>query len=104
MRLGQRAAEHSEVLAEDVDRATVDRAATRHHAVTRNLNASKNPEIRSVVQQKQAAHSLLVHVEVVAAVLDEHVHLRERTRIQQKIDALARCQLFACMRRMVRNR
>ena len=57
MRFRKGAAEDREVLAEDEYQSTVDGAVTGHHAVAGNL--------------------LLVHVEIAAAVLDEHVPFLE---------------------------
>ena len=73
MRLAKRAAEHGEILGEDEDRAAVDRAPAGDHAVARNLG--------------------LLHAEIVAAMLDEHVELLERVVIEQQFDALARGEL-----------
>ena len=71
----ERAAEHGEVLGEQVDRAAVDRAPAGDDAVAGDLG--------------------LLHAEVVAAVLDEHVELLERALVEQQFDALARGQLAA---------
>ncbi len=73
MRLGERAAEHGEILAEGEDEAAVDRAVAGDDAV--------------------AGHLLLGHVEIVAAVLDEHVPLLEGVGIEQQLEALARAEL-----------
>jgi hypothetical protein len=73
MGLGQRAAEHGEVLAEDEDQAAVDRAVAGDHAVAGDLG--------------------VVHAEVGAAVLDEHVPFFEGAVVEQQLDALARGQL-----------
>ena len=54
---------------EDEDRAAVDRAVAGDHAV--------------------AGHRLAAHVEVGAAVLDEHVPLLEAALVEQQLDALA---------------
>ena len=70
---GKRAAEHREILGEDVDVAAVDRAPAGDHAV--------------------AGDALLLHAEVVAAVLDEHVELLERAFVEQDVDAFARGEL-----------
>ena len=67
---GQRAAEHREVLAEDEHDAAVHRTVAGHDAVAR--------------------YALLVHAEIVAAVLDEHVPLFERARIEQQLDSFTR--------------
>ncbi len=73
MRLAERAAEHGEILGEDIDRAAVDGAPAGHHAVARNLGR--------------------LHAEIVAAMLDEHVELLERIVVEQEFDALARGEL-----------
>ena len=73
MRLAQRAAEHGEILGENIDRAAVDGAPAGHHAVAGDLGR--------------------LHAEIVAAVLDEHVELLERIVVEQEFDALARGQL-----------
>jgi len=75
MRAGERAAEDGEVLHEDVDGTAVDRAPARDDAIARNL--------------------LLLHAEVLAVVLDEHVELLEGAVVEKKLDALARRQLAA---------
>ena len=69
VRLRERAAEDREVLREDEDRAAVDRAVAGDDAV--------------------AGHRLAGHVEVGAAVLDEHVPLLEAALVEQQLDALA---------------
>jgi hypothetical protein len=69
----QAAAEHREVLGEDVDDLAVDRAPAGDHPV--------------------AGHLLLGHAELHAPVLDEHVELLERALVQQQVDPLARRQL-----------
>src|SRR5262249_36980540 len=73
MHARERAAEHGEILAEDVDQPAVDRAVAGHHAVTR--------------------HFLVLHAEIDRAMLDEHVVFFERAGIEQRIDALACRQL-----------
>ena len=65
----QRAAEHGEVLAEDEDQPAVDRAVAGDHAVARDL--------------------LLLHAEIGAAMLDEHVPFLEGAGVEQQLDALA---------------
>ena len=75
MRLGQRAAEHGEVLGEHVSDAAVDRAPAGDHAVAR--------------------HARLLHAEIDAAVLDIHVELLERVLVEQELEPLARGQLAA---------
>ncbi len=69
MGLGERAAEHGEVLAEDEDQPAVDGAVAGDDAVAGDL--------------------LLVHAEVRAAVLDEHVPFLEAALVEQQLDALA---------------
>ena len=69
----ERAAEHGEVLAEDEDQAAVDGAMAGDHAV--------------------AGDVLLVHAEIDAAMLDEHVPFFEGVGIEQQLEALARGQL-----------
>ena len=73
VRLGQRAAEHREVLAEDEDEPAVDRAVAGHDAV--------------------AEESLVVESELARPLRDERVELHERARIEQQVEALARGQL-----------
>ena len=75
VRLGERAAEHGEVLGEQIDGAAVDRAPAGDHAVAGDLG--------------------LLHAEFVGAVLDEHVELLERALVEQEFDALARGQFAA---------
>ena len=77
---GQRAAEHREVLGEQIDRAAVDRAPAGDDAVAGDL--------------------LLLHAEIGGAVLDEHVELLERALVEQQLDALARGQLAALVLRL----
>src|SRR6185437_15953818 len=73
MGLGERAAEHGEVLAEGEDEAAVDGAVADDDAVARHL--------------------LLGHVEIVAPMLDEHVPLLEGVGIEQQHEALPRAEL-----------
>src|SRR5271154_5862537 len=73
MRLGERAAEDGEVLAEDEDEPAAHRTPAGHHPVARNL--------------------LRLHAEVAAAVLDEHIPLLEGAGIEQHLDTLARAEL-----------
>ena len=80
MRLGQRAAEHGEVLREHEHRASVDGAPAGDDAVARYFLA-------------------LIHAEIGAAMGDEHVELFEGAVIQQQVDAFARGQLAAGMLR-----
>ena len=69
VRLRQRAAEHREVLGENIDDAAVDGAPAGDHAVAGDFG--------------------LLHAEVVAAVLDIHVELLEGVLVDQQLDALA---------------
>ena len=69
----QRAAEHREILGEDIDGAAVDGAPSGHDAVAGDLGR--------------------VHAEIVAAMLDEHVELLEGIVVEQELDPLARRQL-----------
>src|SRR5262249_35077453 len=69
VRLGERAAEHGEVLREDEDRPPVDAARARDDAV--------------------AGCALVGHVEIVALMDDELVDLRERSSIEQDLEPLA---------------
>ena len=71
--LAERAAEDGEVLGKDVHLAAVDGAVAGHDAV--------------------AEVGLLLHVEVGAAVGDEHVEFLERAFVEQQCDALAGRQL-----------
>ena len=80
MRLGERAAEHGEVLGEDEDRAAVDGAPAGDDAVAGDLD--------------------LLHAEIGRAVLDEHVELLEGALVEQKLDALAGRQLAAAVLRL----
>ena len=80
VRLGQRAAEHGEVLGEDEDRAAVDGAPAGDDAVAGDLD--------------------LLHAEIARAVLDEHVELLEGALVEQKLDALAGRQLAAAVLRL----
>ena len=75
MRLGQRAAEDREVLAEDEDEPAVDRAVAGDDAV--------------------AQVALAVETEVGRAVGHERVELDERVRVEQQLESLARGQLAA---------
>ena len=72
VRLGERAAEHREVLAEHEHEPAVDGAVSGDHAV--------------------AGHPPFRHAEVDAAVLDEHVPFLERAGVEQHLDPLARGQ------------
>src|SRR4051812_14311312 len=69
MRLGQRAAEHGEVLAEHEHQPATDRTPAGDHAVAGDL--------------------LLGHAEIRRAVLDEHVPFLERALVEQGLDAFA---------------
>ncbi len=73
VRLGERAAEHREVLREDGDLAALDAAEPGDDAV--------------------AGDALALHAEVVAAVHDEAVHLLERTGVEEQVEPLARGEL-----------
>ena len=73
MGFGEGAAKHREVLAEHEHQPAVDHAVADHHAIARDL--------------------LILHAEVDAAVLDEHVPFLERAFVEQQLDALARRQL-----------
>ncbi len=75
MGLGQRPAEHGEVLGEDVGDAAVDGAPAGDHAVARDL--------------------VPLHAEIGAAVLDIHVELLEGAFVEQEVEALARGELAA---------
>ena len=77
MGFGQRAAEDREILGEDEDLAAIHRAPSGHHAVARHLG--------------------LLHAEIGATMLDEHVELLEALRIEEELDAFARRQLAAFM-------
>ncbi len=80
VRLRQRAAEHGEVLGEQIDRAAVDGAPAGDDAVAGDL--------------------LRLHAELGGAVLDEHVELLERALVEQQLDAFARGQLAALVLRL----
>ena len=67
--LGQRAAEHCEVLTEDEYQAAVDHAVAGDHAVARHL--------------------VVLHAKVRAAVLHEHVPFFKGAVVQQQLNALA---------------
>src|SRR5947209_5968069 len=77
MRFAERAAEDGKILGKDKDRAAVDRTPAGHDAVARNFH--------------------LLHAEIIAAMLDEHVELFEGSMVEQELDALARRQLTARM-------
>jgi hypothetical protein len=77
VRLGERPAEHREVLREQEDRAPVDRPVAGDDAV--------------------AQHLVLGHAEVGAAVRDQLVHLDEAARVAQEVDPLAGRQLAGLM-------
>ena len=72
MFLAQRAAEHREILGEDENGASVHGAPAGDHAVPGDLG--------------------LLHAEIRAAMLDEHVVFLERAVIHQELDPLARGQ------------
>src|SRR5262249_38654780 len=71
--LRERAAEHGKVLAVHKNEAAVDRAVAGDAAVAGNL--------------------VILHAEMCAAMLDEHVELLERIRIKQYLNTLARGEL-----------
>src|SRR5690606_26560956 len=71
--LGQRAAEHGEVLAEHEHEAAVDRAAAGDDAV--------------------AGDALRLHAEIGAVVFDVSVEFLERSLVQQHLEPLARGEL-----------
>ena len=73
MRLGERAAEHGEVLGEDVHQPAVDAARAGDDAVARE--------------------HLLVEAEVGGAVRDEPVELDEAALVEQEVEPLARGEL-----------
>src|SRR5262249_22187263 len=81
VRLRERAAEHGEILGEHEHGAAVDGAPAGDDAVARDL-------------------LLLVHAEVDAAVLDEHVELLERALVHEELDALACRELAALVLRL----
>src|SRR5208337_4959279 len=72
-RLGERAAEHREILGENIGDAAVDRAPARDHAVAWDFAR--------------------LHAEIDAAMLDEHVVFLERSIVEEQGDALAGGQL-----------
>ncbi len=72
MPLRKRATEDGEILAEHEDKAAVDRARARHHAV--------------------AGDVALVHAEVDAIMLDEHVELFERAFVEEDLQPLTGSQ------------
>ena len=76
LRLGQRAAEHREVLREHEDGPAVDAAMPGHHTVAQDC--------------------WIGHAEVGGAMRHEPVELDERSRIEQRVEPLARGQL-ACL-------
>ena len=75
VRLGERPAEHREVLAEHVDEAPVDRPVPGDHAVPQHLLV-RQPEIRRAMR-------------------DEAIQLHEGVRVHEEVDPLARRQLAA---------
>ncbi len=80
VRLAQRAADHGEVLREDVHQAPVDRAVPGDHAVAQDL-------------ARQVA-------DVAPALDDEAVQLGERALVQEQLEPLARGQLALGMLRL----
>ena len=81
MGFGQRAAENGEILGEEIDDAAIDRAPAGNDAVAGNF-------------------VFLVHAEIDAAVLHEHVEFLEGIMVEQQFDAFARRQLAAAMLRV----
>ena len=78
--LAERAAEDREVLAEDEDLATVDRAPARDHAV--------------------GERPVVLDAEAVRAVAGQHVELDERAGVEQQLEALPGGELArSCWRR-----
>ncbi len=75
MRLGERTAENRKVLGENIDDAAIYGAPAGDDAITRDMR--------------------LVHTEVRAAVLLEHVEFLEGPFVQQDVDPLTRRQLAA---------
>ena len=73
MRPGQGAAEHGEILGEDIDGAAVDGAPAGDDPVAGDL--------------------LVGHAELVGAMFDEHVELLEAALVQQEVDPLPGGQL-----------
>src|SRR5262249_51524957 len=70
VRASQRAAEHSEVLREDVDQAAINRAVTRDDAIAENL--------------------AFIHAEVRLAMRDEGIQFVEGVVVKEEGNALAR--------------
>ena len=81
MGLGERAAEHGEILGEHEHGAAVHRAPGDDYTIARRFRR-------------------LVHAEIGRAVLDEHVELLEGVLIHQQRDALACGQLAALVLRI----
>ena len=77
---GERAAQHSEVLAKHINEAAIDRTPAGDDAV--------------------ACHFLFGHAEIGAAMGDEHVEFFERAFVEQNVDAFARGELAATMLRL----
>ena len=74
---GKRAAEHREILGENIDHAAIHRTPAGNDAITRD--------------------ALVFHAEIGACVFDEHVEFFERAFIEQQFHALAGGQLAAAM-------
>ncbi len=72
MGLRQRSAKYREILTEDKDQTTIDRAIAGHHAVTRPL--------------------VLRHAKIGTAMLHEHVPFLKGIRIEQQFDTFPRRQ------------
>jgi hypothetical protein len=77
VRLGQRSAEHGEVLAEHEHQPSVDRAVPRHDAVAQ-VSLAVEPEVRRTVG-------------------DERVQLDQRALVEQQRESLASRQLAPSM-------
>ena len=77
MRFGKRAAEHGEVLREDEHHPAVHGPPPGDHAVTGN--------------------GLRRHIEIDAAVLDEHVVFLETAFVEQELDSFPRRQFPLCV-------
>ena len=80
MGFGQRAAEHREVLREDIDHAAVDGAPAGDHTI--------------------AGDAVLVRPKIGVAMFDEHVELLKTVFVEQKLQPLPRGQLAALVLRV----
>ncbi len=80
MSLGERAAEHGEILGEDVDHTAVDGAPAGDDAVAGDFG--------------------LLHAKIDAAVLDIHVELLEGAFVEQKLEPFPRRELAARVLRL----